>query len=601
MQQHNALIVVVLLSLLMAATSSTTLVRPTTTNLNAESFVRSLVDEMTLDEKMGQMTQGERASVTPAEVISLFLGSVLSGGGSAPGDNSPEAWLDMYDEYQKAALSTRLAIPIIYGQDGVHGVNNVKGATVFPHNIGLGATRDSDLLYRMGQVVAAELGAVGTTWTFAPCVAVPRDDRWGRTYEGFGETPELSVLGAEYVKGLQNAGYNAIGCAKHYMGDGGTIWGTGDSGYPIDQGDTQCDEATLRATHMQGYVAAIGAGVGTVMVSYSSWNGEKMHGNKYLVTNVLKEELGFDGFIVTDWNAVQQLPGKFYDQVVASVNAGLDMFMMPTSYREFINTLRNAVNAGDVQMSRIDDAVTRILRVKTQFGLFDNPLSNRTLAQFFGSAEHRQVAREAVRKSAVLLQNKNSILPLSKTSKVFVAGKHADDIGLQCGGWTISWQGQAGNTTDGTTILSGIRAVVEAAGGVVTYDADGNKASGNDVAIVVVGEYPYAEGKGDASSLDLASDQAAIIKKVQSQGVPVVVVVVSGRPVVLPSSDVTTYNAIVAAWLPGTEGAGIADVLFGDAKFVGKLPVSWPKSTSQEPINYGDASYSPLYPYGYGL
>ncbi|KAH3763492.1 carbohydrate-binding protein [Pelomyxa schiedti] len=540
--------------------------------------VRDIVDSMTLDEKIGQMTQGERLSLTTADVTNLFIGSVLSGGGSVPGDNTLEDWQDMYDEYQKAALDTRLAIPIIYGQDAVHGVNNVYGATIFPHNVGLGAANDPDLVARIGQVVAEELCSCGSTWTFAPCIAVPQDDRWGRTYEGFGELPELQSLGTAYVNGLQGAPYGAIGCSKHYLGDGGTKWGT-------------------------GYIEAVEAGVGTVMVSYSSWNGDKMSGHTYLITDVLKNELGFDGFVVSDWDAILELPGSFYDQVVASVNAGMDMFMMPYDWQDFIDNLKKAVNKGDVLVSRIDDAVTRILAVKTAFGLFDHPFANRSIGGTFGNSEHRNIAREAVQKSMVLLQNRNSLLPLTKNNiTLFVAGVHADDIGLQCGGWTISWQGSAGPITTGTTILDGIRESVSGYG-TVDYDANGNNAANHDVAIVVVGEYPYAEGVGDASSLDLASDQQALINEVSSAvgADNTVVVIVSGRPLVLPSDTMPQWGALVAAFLPGTEAGGLADVLFGDAPFSGRLPLSWPRSTSQEPINFGDSTYDPLFPYGFGL
>ena len=559
--------------------------------------IDALIVGMTLDEKVGQMTQAERSSATPADVRTFFLGSILSGGGSAPASNTPTGWADMHDAYQNAALGTRLGIPILYGIDAVHGHNNVVGATIFPHNIGLGATRDPVLIEEIGRITAKEVASTGLEWTFAPTVAVARDERWGRTYESFGEDPALqSLFAAAYVRGLQGttmSGERVIACAKHFLGDGGTANG-------VDRGNTIADEATLRALHMPGFVEAIGAGVGTVMPSYSSWNGVKMHQNRYLITDVLKTELGFDGFVISDWEAVYELSGgSYYDQVVQMVNAGVDMGMEPFNWRNWIATLKSAVNNGDVSMDRIDDAVRRILTIKLRAGVFDEPLADRTLVNdgTIGSVAHRAVAREAVRKSLVLLRN-DGLLPLAKDARVFVAGKNADNIGYQCGGWTIAWQGGSGDITPGTTILDGIRSAVAGHGGSVTFNEDGFGSAGHDVAVVVIGETPYAEYFGDDPDLALDPVDVATLDRIGD--IPTVVVMVSGRPLMV-SDRVDGWNAFVAAWLPGTEGDGVADVLFGDFDFTGRLSRSWPRDTGQLPINVGDASYDPLFAYGFGL
>ncbi|MEM1186116.1 MAG: glycoside hydrolase family 3 N-terminal domain-containing protein [Planctomycetota bacterium] len=559
--------------------------------------IDAIIASMTLDEKVGQMTQAERSSASPADVRNFFLGSILSGGGSAPASNTPTGWADMHDAYQNGALSTRLGIPILYGIDAVHGHNNVIGATIFPHNIGLGATRDPVLVEEIARITAKEVASTGLEWTFAPTVAVARDERWGRSYESFGEDPELQVLlAAAYVRGLQGttmSGERVLACAKHFIGDGGTSGG-------IDRGNTIADEATLRSIHMPGFVEAIGQNVGTVMPSYSSWNGVKMHENRYLITDVLKAELGFDGFVISDWEAVYELSGPtYYDQVVLMVNAGVDMGMEPFNWRTWISTLKAAVNNGDVSMNRIDDAVRRILTIKERAGVFDEPLADRALVNdgTLGSAAHRDVAREAVRKSLVLLQN-DGILPLSKSSRVFVAGKNADNIGYQCGGWTIAWQGGSGDITPGTSILDGIEAAVAGSGGSVTFSEDGSGSEGHDVAIVVIGETPYAEWLGDDPDLALDPADVGVLERLGD--IPTVVVMVSGRPLMV-SDRINSWDALVAAWLPGTEGDGVADVLFGDFDFTGKLSHSWPTSIAQVPINVGDADYDPLFAYGHGL
>lgn len=575
-----------------------------------EDPVEALLSQMTLAEKIGQMTQAEVTAVEPSDVTELNLGSVLSGGNGDPeAGNSMEAWTEMYDRYQRAALETRLGIPILYGVDAVHGHSNVLGAVIFPHNIGLGATRDTALVQRIAEITGVEMLATGVQWTFAPAVTVPRDERWGRTYEGFSEDPELvAELGAAAVRGYQRGDLSdslaVLATAKHYLGDGGTLPGTatfGDS-TGLDQGDMRLPEEEVRRIHLYPYRAAVDAGVGSIMPSYSSWNGEKMSGSEYLLTDVLKGELGFDGFLISDYNAIQQLDPDFKTAIGISINAGMDMAMIPNDYREFIQLLTELVDEGVVAQSRIDDAVRRILRVKADMGLLAedaDPLTNRSLQEEFGSAEHRAAAREAVRKSVVLLKNEGDVLPLSGTGRIHVAGAAADDIGIQSGGWTIDWQGGVGEiTTGGTTILEGIRAAAPDAE--VTYGADGGAAAGADVGIVVIGERPYAEGVGDDMDLSLDSAQVATVQAVADAGVPVVVVLISGRPLII-NDVLETAGAFVAAWLPGTEGAGVADVLFGDYAPTGTLSFTWPRSMEQIPINVGDEDYDPLFPLGYGL
>jgi beta-glucosidase len=573
--------------------------------------VRELVARMTLDEKIGQMTQPDQMYLKdPADIETYFIGSVLSGGDSDPAQgNSLQAWTDLYDRLQRHALKTRLAIPLLYGVDALHGHNNVLGAVIFPHNIGLGATRDPALVERIGRITAEEVRSTGIQWSFAPCVTVPQDVRWGRTYEGYSEDPAVvRVLGAAAVRGLQGSRLDdplsVLACAKHFVGDGGTTWGTGQKGFGLDQGDTRVDEQTLRGIHLPGYITAIQAGVGSIMPSYSSWNGVKCSGNRYLLTKVLKEELGFQGFLISDYNAIDQITKNYKAAIEASINAGMDMAMVPSKYRLFIAGLKALVNEGKVPMSRIDDAVTRILRVKFAMGLMDksrSPLADRALQTNFGSPEHRAVARQAVRESIVLLKNRNKILPMAKgLARIHVAGKSADDIGNQCGGWTIFWQGRGGDvTTGGATILAAIRAAV-APETKVTFTPDGTGASGAKVGIAVIGETPYAEGRGDRADLNLAPEDVTAVKNLKQAGIPVIVVLISGRPMIL--GDVLDQaDAILAAWLPGTEGAGVSDVLFGDYRPTGKLSFSWPRTMAQVPVHIGQPNYDPLFRFGYGL
>lgn len=584
---------------------------------------KALVARMTLEEKIGQMTQPEQGPVmaSPGDMQKYFIGSVLSGGDSDPVEgNTLEAWTDLYDRVQAEAMKTRLGIPVLYGVDAVHGHSNVLGAVIFPHNIALGCTRDPELVEKINRITAEEVRATGIQWTFSPCVAVPQDIRWGRTYEGFSEDPELvATLGEAAVRGLQgDLGHplSVLACAKHFVGDGGT----GPSVSPIpgapaapgarlwlDRGDTRVDESTLRRIHLPGYVAAIRAGVGSIMPSYSSWNGVKCTGSRRLLTEILKGELGFEGFLISDYNAIAEIrPDDYKTSVEIAVNAGIDMAMETDRYRRFFDTLRELVDEGRVPMARIDDAVTRILRVKFAMGLMDkgrSQLADRALHPGFGSEARRAVAREAVRKSVVVLKNEGGVLPLAKeTARIHVAGKSADDIGNQCGGWTIRWQGQGGCVTPGgTTVLAAIRSAVSPETR-VTYSLDGAGAEGATIAVAVIGEKPYAEGVGDRDDLGLDPEDRATVANLKKAGIPVVTLVISGRPLVL--GDVSGQSdALLAAFLPGTEGKGITDVLFGDHKPTGKLSFSWPRANGQLPLNIHtpEERYDPLFPYGHGL
>ncbi len=545
--------------------------------------VDALLAQMTLAEKIGQMVQVDSSALKDmSDVRTYCLGSVLSGGSSDPPDgNSPQSWLNFVNGFKAQALQTRLKIPLLYGIDAVHGHNNILGAVIFPHHIGMGATHDPRLVEQAERVTAEEVAGTGIRWAFAPCVAVPQDARWGRTYEGYSDDPGLvAKLGAAAVIGFQGEKLSAeptsvLACAKHFLGDGGTLNGK-------DQGDAVCDEATLRKMFLPPYVAAVRAGVGSIMISYSSWNGVKMHANKYLLTDVLKGELGFRGFLVSDWAAIDQISPDFKRDIEESINAGLDMVMIPNgrdktnNYVEFIDDLKALAAAGKVSSARIDDAVRRILRIKLALGLFDGNVTDPKLTATIGSPEHRAVARKCVRESLVLLKNKNKILPLAKNIKtIAVVGAASDDLGMQCGGWTIDWQGRRGDVTPGgTTILAAVRQTVSPETKVV-YSPDAGDLQDADAVIVVVGETPYAEGKGDRGRLDLPAKDGALIAKAKAAGAPVVTVLFSGRPLVL-NSALSESDAFVAAWLPGTEGLGVTDVLFGDKKFTGKLPRAWP-------------------------
>jgi beta-glucosidase len=571
-----------------------------------EQKVEALLSQMTIDEKIGQMVQADSSALKDRSLVQKYcLGSVLSGGDSDPGQgNTAQDWLKFVNSFQAPALATRLKIPILYGIDAVHGHNNIDGATVFPHHIGLGATHNPGLVEKAEQVTAREAAGTGIRWAFAPCVAVAQDPRWGRTYEAYGDSTALvSDLGVAATVGLQGKTLSAapasvLACVKHYIGDGGTTNG-------IDQGNTVCDEATLRRLFLPPYAAAIKAGAGSIMVSYNSWNGAKMHGNKHLVTDVLKNELGFRGFVVSDWAAIDQLSPDFTQCIEQSINAGLDMIMIPNgpekpnNFIQFIAKLKELTASGKVSQARIDDAVRRILRIKFQLGLFEGTAVDPTLTASIGSPEHRAVARQCVRESLVLLKNDSHVLPLSKTIKhLIVVGAAADDLGIQCGGWTINWQGGSGNVTrGGTTILAAIRKTVSPETR-VTFSPDGSDLKNADAILVVVGEKPYAEMKGDRPELDLSASDLALIAKAKATGSPVVTVLISGRPLVL-NTALADSTAFVAAWLPGTEGQGVTDVLFGDFTFTGTLPRLWPASNAH--LRSDDSAEKPLFPFGYGL
>ncbi|MBV2353424.1 CIA30 family protein [Streptomyces sp. J2-1] len=584
--------------------------------LPVKKRVADLLGRMTLAEKAGQMTQAERGAMTaPGDIAVYGLGSLLSGGGSTPTPNTAQAWAKMIDGFQLRAQASRFQIPLIYGVDAVHGHNNLTGATVLPHNIGLGATRDPQLAERTGAVAAAEVRATGVPWDFAPCLCVTRDERWGRSYESFGEDPALVQSMETVIQGLQGRADGSdlarrdkvLATAKHFVGDGGTSYEPKPGGgYPIDQGVTRVTRQELEAVHLAPFQTAVDRGVGSVMPSYSSLDitgdGQgpvKMHARADMINGVLKDRMGFDGFVISDWNAIDQLPGDYASHVRLSVNAGLDMMMVPYTYREFSGTLIDEVKAGRISQARIDDAVSRILTQKFRLGLFEHPYADTSGAADIGSPAHRAVARQAAAESQVLLKNAGGLLPLKKSQKVYVAGSNADDIGNQSGGWTITWQGGSGDITPGTTILKGMRE----AGGNVTYSKDASApTSGYDVGVVVVGETPYAEGMGDVGnghSMNLSATDRAAVDKVCA-AMKCAVLIVSGRPQ-LVGDRLGSIDALVASWLPGTEGAGVADVLYGRRAFTGQLPVTWPRSEAQLPINVGDTSYDPQFPYGWGL
>jgi beta-glucosidase len=569
------------------------------TAYSIEERLEDLLGQMTLEEKVGQMTQAQWQSVNPAtDMETYFIGSLLNGGGGSPSNNTPEGWADLYDGFQEHALNTRLGIPYIYGTDAVHGHNNLYGAVIFPHNIGLGCTRNESLVEEAARMTAIEVSATGVDWTFGPCVTVPQNERWGRTYEGFSEDPQLvAQLGAAAIRGFQGNdlgdSVTILACAKHYVGDGGTTGGH-------DQGNTEVSEEVLRNIHLVPYISAIQDNVGSIMASYNSWNGEKLHGYEYLLTAVLKEELGFKGFIISDWGGIDQLPGDYISDIEVSINAGIDMVMVPSNYKSFINGLISLVNEGKVSVDRIDDANRRILTQKFKLGMFEAPYTNRSLLDKVGIPEHREVARQCVRESMVILKNKNRILPLSKDAgHIHVAGRSADNLGYQCGGWTISWQGGSGDITIGTTILE---ALEEVAHGEVSYNLAGYSADANgaEAAIAVIGESPYAEGNGDRAYLGFNQADIDAVQSLYNNGFKVVTIIISGRPLIL--DDIWHYSdAVIAAWLPGTEARGITDILFGDNEPTGKLSFTWPASMEQIPINFGDTIYEPFLSYGFGI
>ena len=589
-----------------------------------EARVDDLLARMSVEDKVGQVVQGEIRNLDPKDVRKYRLGSLLNGGGVQPYGKkwaTVQDWLALADDFWEASMDTSdggVAIPIIWGTDAVHGHTNVFGATVFPQNIGLGATRNPELIHEIGRITALEIAVSGLDWDFSPTVAVVRDDRWGRAYESWSENPEIASLYAgEMVRGLQGTaasedflgGDRVVACSKHFLGDGGTENG-------VDRADNVSTEAELRDVHGAGYFTALEAGVQTVMTSFSSWQGLKMHGNGGLVTEVLKGRMGFDGFVVGDWNGHADVDGCSNKSCPDAFNAGVDMFMAPEDWKALRANTIEQVETGEISMERLDDAVRRILRVKMRAGLFDRgkpssrPMAGRT--ENLGSQEHRAVARQAVRESLVLLKNNGGLLPLERAQRVLVAGEGAHNIGKQSGGWTLTWQGTGTTNEDfpgATSIWDGIRGVVEGAGGVAVLSEDGSFRSKPDVAIVVFGEDPYAEFKGDRETLDYGfsrPDDLKILRRLRDAGVPTVSVFLSGRPMWV-NPELNASDAFVAAWLPGSEGGGIADVIFRASEgaihhdFRGKLAHSWPKIAVQKNLNVGDEGYDPLFAYGHGL
>jgi beta-glucosidase len=575
-----------------------------------EREISRLVAGMTVEEKIGQMTQASNEAIEPAEVADLFIGSVLSGGNGNPSPNTPEVWRDMVGAFVDAAAGTRLGIPLVYGVDAVHGHSNVGGATVFPHNIGLGAAGDADLTRRIGRATATEMAATGVRWAFAPTVAVPQDIRWGRTYEGYGRDPHLvSKLGAALIEGLRGAGedeQSVLACAKHFVGDGATTWGTAPrldwvdwwddwgEGWQIDQGDARIAEEELRSKHLLPYRAAVDAGVMSVMASYNSWNGDKLHAHRYLLTDVLKGELGFRGFVVSDWMGIDQIAPDYEDCAVASINAGVDMVMVPEHFRRFIDVMTRATSTGRIPMKRIDDAVRRILRSKLSIGLFD-PDQDLPDLGVVGSAGHRALASEAVRRSAVLLKNERGLPLHGRGQSIAVAGEAADDIGLQCGGWTVGWQGGLGRTTPGSTLLDGLTSIFPAS---VQYDPQGRFPTEppGGVGIVCLAELPYAEGPGDRSHPTVTEQDLATFNRMRERCDILILVVYSGRPLVIPDL-IDRSDAVIAAWLPGTEGAALAELLAGRHTFRARTSQPWPRSTDRPAGSDEDALFS----MGHGL
>lgn len=551
--------------------------------LEVNQRVEDLIRRMTRQEKIGQLALVEKNGLaTLDDIRDYHLGALLSGAGSKPATNTPEAWLQMVQDYQTKAKETCLEIPLLYGIDAVHGVGGVQGTTVFPHAIGLAASRDPNLVRRVAEVTAKELSALGIYWNFAPNLDVTRDQRWGRVYETFGsDTQTVSDLGVAYLQGIhaaQDTQPPALATLKHFLGNGEMTWGTsGNADYQIDQGDTQVSETELREHHLPPFKRAIEEGALAVMAGLNEWNGTKISANRSLITDVLKQELDFQGIVVSDWYGVYALSKDRYTATVTGINAGIDLVMLPFDYKLFATDMENALAQGDISEERLDDAVRRILRVKFKTGLFDRPAPTREGLSIIGASAHRELAREAVQKSLTLLQNKRNTLPLTPTSKrILVSGSAADNLGYQSGGWTIEWQGIHGNGIPGTTLLAGIRTAASGATQ-VAHDPTGLFATEReqaDIGIAIVGETPYAEGVGDNAKPELSEEDLKTIRQLQAKSERVVVVIVSGRALSLPP-EAATWDAIVAAWLPGSEGQGVADGLFGRSPIAGQLPVPW--------------------------
>ncbi|PIY93116.1 MAG: beta-glucosidase [Candidatus Magasanikbacteria bacterium CG_4_10_14_0_8_um_filter_32_14] len=552
-------------------------------SLPIETRVADLLDKMTLEEKIGQMALIEKNSIkNTMDVASYNLGAVLSGFGGKPEPNTPQAWLAMVQKFKSVSQDTCLGIPILYGADAIHGHSNVHGATIFPHFIGLGASHNSDLVYQVAQATTEEMRATDIYWGFSPTLDVALDNRWGRMYETFGsDTDNVSKLGQAYIEGLQNNSDGKLAMlatAKHFVGLGAMTWGTSiNKDYSIDQGTTNINEKVLRATHLPPFQKAIESGVASVMIGLNTWQGEKLSANSYLINDVLKKELGFDGFVVSDWYGVYEISPDKYKSLIKSINAGVDMVMLPFNYKFFISNIVKAVNSGDISEAKINDAVARILKAKFKLGLFDKNQPLIPDLSVIGSDTHRELARQAVRESLVLLKDNNKTLPLNKNTKtILIAGSAANNLGVQSGGWTVEWQGIDGNWIPGTTILDGIKKSVSK-NTIIDYNLDGNfetQTTQADIGIAVVGEKPYAEGWGDEANPSLSNEDLATINNLRQKSKKLIVVIVSGRPLNIKNYAMN-WDAIVAAWLPGTEGQGVADVLFGDYTFKGKLPVEW--------------------------
>jgi beta-glucosidase len=588
-----------------------------------EQKVNTLLAKMTLAEKVGQMVMADYGDLTGASDVTTYgLGAVLAGADESPGNDTPQDWLNLTDQMRASAAATRLGIPVIFGIDAVHGNAKVQGATVFPHGIAMGSTRDPSLVMQEEQITASELAAMGITLSFSPDSDVGQDERWGRTYESFGEDPALvSQMVTAAVRGYQQPFLGAPGsvlaCAKHALGGGGTTWGTGVKG-GIDQGDTDITEAEMRAVHLPPFQAAVSAGAMAIMVSYSSWNGTKMSASNEWLTTVLKGELGYRGFLLSDYDAITQLAGELPQEAATAINAGLDMIMMSKGAPAFISDVQSLVTSGTIPQSRIDDAVTRILRAKVIAGLFGAASPDGSALSTVGNAAHRAVARQAVHESMVLLQNNDNLLPLSKSAHVFVAGPGADDVGVQSGGWTLGWQGvteTAAAGIGGTTILAGMQNTASSPG-LVTYTYDGSSVpAGTNVGVAVLYENPYAEYEGDTDDPNFANTSpsqdpsghiiydglaAGIVSNMEAANIPLVLVLVTGRPIRI-QSYLSKFSAVVAAWLPGSEGEGVADVLYGDAPFTGKLSKSWPKDSTILPLSSLQSGADPLFAFGFGL
>jgi beta-glucosidase len=589
-----------------------------------EAKVVSLLATMTLEQKVAQMIQPEIKDITVEDMRKYGFGSYLNGGGAFPNNDkhaTPNDWVNLAEDMYQASIDDSLdgnSIPTIWGTDAVHGHNNVIGATLFPHNIGLGAANNPELIEKIAAITATEVMVTGIDWVFAPTVAVVRDDRWGRTYEGYSEDAEIvKKYSSAIVEGLQGAANKdflgdkrVISTVKHFIGDGGTEGGD-------DQGNNIVSEQVLLDVHGQGYVGGLTAGAQSVMASFNSWHGKKNHGNKYLLTDVLKDRMGFDGFVVGDWNGHGQIKGCSNESCAQAVNAGLDIFMVPTdAWKPLYENTIAQVKSGEIAQTRIDDAVSRILRVKFRAGIFDKPspakraLSGKT--ELIGAIEHREVARQAVRESLVLLKNKGNLLPLSANQHILVAGDGADNIGKQSGGWTITWQGTNNINKDfpgGSSIYKGIEQQIKAQGGSVELNADGIYKAKPDVAIVIFGEEPYAEGVGDIENLEYqqgVKQDLALLTKLKAEGIPVVSLFISGRPLWI-NAELNASDAFAVLWLPGSEGVAVADVLFTQENgainydFTGKLSYSWPSTANQNKVNRFDKDYQPLLPYGFGL